>query len=162
MLEGETTAIDGRSSDDTYWWVENPDANGHCSIWKQLVEASGDLESVPFVPDPPTPTPPDKQAPSVSTSYSPSGGGRPTNHDVVTFSASASDESGISKIEIWVNGPSDNQAQLAATCQSATSCQATGGPFNGGQVQFVARAIDGAGNQTQSGTKTIQITYVVQ
>lgn len=161
LLEGETTAIDGRSADDTYWWVENPDANGHCYIWKQLVEASGNLESVPFIPDPPTPTPPDEDGPSVSTSYSPSGDGRPTSQDVVTFSASASDESGISKIEIWVQGPSDNQAQLAATCQSSTSCQATGGPYSGGQVQFFARAVDGAGNQTQSNTQTIRIMLII-
>jgi RNA polymerase sigma-70 factor (ECF subfamily) len=160
MLKGVVVPIDGRSSDDTYWWVEQPDGTGHCYVWKQLVLASGDLESVPFVPDPPTPIPPDEQAPQVSVSHSPSGSGRPTNSDPIIITAQASDNVDVAKIEIWVNGPSDNVAQLVETCSSSSSCKTTVGPYNGGQVEFYARAYDEAGNQSQTPVQSVKIVLL--
>lgn len=160
LLEGVMVPIDGRSSADNYWWVEQPDGVGHCYVWKQLVQASGDLANVPFVNDPPTPTPVDEQPPSVSIDYSPRGSGRPTSSDQITFSAQASDSSGIAKIEIWINGPSDNAPQLARSC-SGGSCALNIGPFTGGSVEYFARAFDEAGNQAQTSLMTIRINSSV-
>jgi RNA polymerase sigma-70 factor (ECF subfamily) len=157
VLEGQTVPIEGRDSSDTYWWVVQPDGIGHCYLWKQLAEATGDLESVPFVPDPPTPTPPDEQAPTVAVSHSPNGRGRPTTTERVTFSATASDDFGVSAIEIWVQGPNDNAPQLMKTCNGSSSCSYQGGPYPAAKISYFARANDAAGNTAQTPTQSFAV-----
>ncbi|MDX1600678.1 MAG: sigma-70 family RNA polymerase sigma factor [Anaerolineales bacterium] len=152
LLQGDSAPIDGRSEDDTYWWIERADGSGHCYVWQGLVETSGDVESVPYVDDPPTPTPADQGPPSVSVSHSPSGQGEPDPGDQVTIQAQASDDIGVERIEIWVNGPSDNQAQLVNACSQQTSCSAQVGPYSSGTVTYYALARDEAGNESLTDT----------
>jgi RNA polymerase sigma-70 factor (ECF subfamily) len=158
LLEGQTVPIDGRDSSDSYWWVVQPDGTGHCYVWKQLVQATGDVESVPFVPDPPTPTPPDEQPPQVSVGHSPNGARRPTSTEQVTFTANASDDFGVARIEIFVQGPSDNTPQLVKTCDGATSCSYQGGPYPGVTITYYARARDAAGNASQTPNHSFKVT----
>lgn len=58
---GAELRIDGRSThgagDDIWWRVQIEGTRGSCYISAILLELSGDLESVPVLPDPPTPTP---------------------------------------------------------------------------------------------------------
>lgn len=152
LPQGDSAPIDGRSEADTYWWIERPDGSGYCYVWQGLVETSGDVDSVPYVDDPPTPTPADQGPPSVSVSHSPSGEGEPDPGDQVTIQAQASDDIGVESIEIWVNGPSDNVAQLANACSQQTSCAAQVGPYSSGTVTYYALARDEAGNESQTDT----------
>ncbi|MGA9531353.1 MAG: sigma-70 family RNA polymerase sigma factor [Anaerolineales bacterium] len=152
VLEGQSVPIEGRDSSDTYWWVVQPDGTGHCYLWKQLAEATGDVESVPFVPDPATPTPPDEEAPQVAVSHMPNAVRRPTTTELVNFNANASDNLAVAQIEIYVQGPNDNSPQLVKTCTSTNSCSYLGGPYPAVKIDYFARANDAAGNQAQSPT----------
>jgi CSLREA domain-containing protein len=53
LLEGETAIPEGISSDGLWYWILNPDWQGHCFVWSGGVEATclGDLEII-NVPEP--------------------------------------------------------------------------------------------------------------
>jgi hypothetical protein len=57
MLQGESASIEGRNAEGTWWWIVNPDADGHCWVAASLVEATCEASGVPIVQAPPTPTP---------------------------------------------------------------------------------------------------------
>jgi len=38
LLEGESTLVDGQNSAGTWVWILNPDALGHCWVWREGVE----------------------------------------------------------------------------------------------------------------------------
>jgi len=57
LLEGESAVIEGRNQADTWWWIANPDRDGYCWVAQNLIEASGDVESVIVVEAPFTPVP---------------------------------------------------------------------------------------------------------
>jgi hypothetical protein len=108
----------------------------------------------------PTAPPPDTQAPSVSISHSPSGSSVPTGK-TITFTANASDNVGVSRIDLWVTAPGQFPV-LAKTCTNSTSCSYTGGPYNSmGNLSYFATAADAAGHETNSGATTILIYVVV-
>lgn len=90
-------------------------------------------------------------SPNLSISHSPS---NPDDTDEITFSASAEDNSGISKIEIYVN---DN---LEKTCEESTDCELTGGPYPEGDISYQAIAYDAASepNKTESDVKTVSVS----
>jgi CSLREA domain-containing protein len=53
LLEGETAVPEGISLDGFWYWILNPDWQGHCFVWSEGVEATclGDLETI-NVPEP--------------------------------------------------------------------------------------------------------------
>jgi chitodextrinase len=93
----------------------------------------------------PTPTPPgDTQAPQVSIT-SPQNGGFVAGRSVVTISALASDNVGIVKVDMYVNG------SLICSSQSAPyQCAWKVPKQSGRRYSIQAIAIDQAGNQGQS------------
>lgn len=92
----------------------------------------------------------DATPPSVSASYSPSS---PNITNTITFSGTASDASGIAKIEIYMNGA------IKKTCSSVTSCSYAGGPYVSGDYNYEVVAYDNAipTNKGTSGVKTFKV-----
>jgi hypothetical protein len=108
---------------------------------------------------PPRPQP-DTQAPSVSVSHSPSGSALPVG-STITFTANASDNVGVSRIDLWVTAPGGWPTKVK-TCTNTTSCSHTGGPYNTvGNLSYFAVAADAAGHETNSAAGAIQIYYVI-
>ncbi|NIS81318.1 MAG: CSLREA domain-containing protein [Anaerolineales bacterium] len=58
LLEGESSTIDGRNTDSSWWWILNPDAMGHCWVWSGAVEATCIPEDLPLIAA--EPLPPDR------------------------------------------------------------------------------------------------------
>ncbi len=108
-----------------------------------------------------TPTVADVQFPVVSISHSPSGTGVPNQDQTVTFTANASDNVGVVRIEIWVTPPGGS-AMLARACTNTTTCVYQGGPYTVGDLIYLARAWDAANNLTSTFPTTIFIFPVVQ
>ena len=115
----------------------------------------------PSGPSPTAPPPaPDTQAPSVSVSHSPSGSSIPTGTSI-TFTANASDNVGVTRIDIWLTAPGQFPGKVK-TCTNATSCNYTGGPYSSmGNLSYYAVAADAAGHETTSAVTTILIYVVV-
>jgi len=129
-------------------------ASGQTPFYVQIVVGSG---VTPTLPPPPQP---DTQPPSVSISHTPSGSSIPTGK-TITFTANASDNVGVTRIDIWVTAPSQFPV-LAKTCNNTTSCSYTGGPYNSqGNLSYFAIAADAAGHETNSGAHTITIYIVI-
>ncbi len=57
LLVGEEATIVGRSADDDYWIIENPDAPGECWIWGFYATVENPTDQLPVYTPPPTPTP---------------------------------------------------------------------------------------------------------
>jgi hypothetical protein len=55
LLEGESAPIEGRNADSSWWWILNPDWQGHCWVWDGLVEVTGDTSGVPIIAVDPLP-----------------------------------------------------------------------------------------------------------
>lgn len=100
-----------------------------------------------------TPEPPDTMAPSVSVT-SPSSGS--VVKGTISVSASASDNVGISKVELLVNG------QLFATdSASPYSFSVDTTRYADGSLSLQARAYDNAGNVATSSSITVMVDNVV-
>ena len=129
-------------------------ASGQTPFYVQIIVGSG---VTPTLPPPPQP---DTQPPSVSISHTPSGSSVPTGK-TITFTANASDNVGVTRIDIWVTAPGQFPI-LAKTCNNTTSCSYTGGPYNTqGNLSYFAIAADAAGHETNSGAHTITIYIVI-
>lgn len=127
--------------------------SGQTPFYVQIVVGS------PSGPSPTAPPAPDTQAPSVSVSHSPAGGSLPTG-SVITFTASASDNVGVVRIDLWVTAPGGWPTKVR-TCTNTTTCNYTGGPYNTqGNLSYFAVAADAAGHETTSSAGTI-VLYVV-
>jgi len=131
-----------------------------CWISLSAVDIFGE-ENVPTLQSPPTPmpTPDDTQAPGVWVSHSPSGDGKPTDIEEITFTAEASDDVGVVKIELWI-APPGASSQLLKTCLNVNSCIASGGPYDSGEMTYWAKAWDAANNQGDSETGQFNIFAV--
>jgi hypothetical protein len=91
----------------------------------------------------------DRTLPTVDVSHSPPS---PTDMDLVTFTATASDTgSGLSQISIYVDG------SLIGSC-GASPCAITPGVYPTGNHNYYATAADAAGNTNQSATKSFAVT----
>jgi hypothetical protein len=115
-------------------------------------------------PSGPSPTPPppapDTQPPSVSVSHSPSGGSIPTGTSI-TFTANASDNVAVARIDLWVTPPGGWPTKVR-TCNNSTSCSYTGGPYNtAGNLSYFAVAADAAGHETNSSAGSITFYVVI-
>ncbi len=149
LYPGDVSPIEGRNAESTWWWIQQVTGWGHCWVSDAVVEVRGDTSQVPVLLPPPTPTPPDTQPPAVAVRHSPTGAGRPHTKDVVTFTASASDDRGVARIEIWLRMPGA-PSTLAASCAGTATCVYQGGPYPRGTLQYSARAVDSAGNQAET------------
>jgi hypothetical protein len=76
---------------------------------------------------------------------------------LVSFQANATDNVGVARIEVWVQGPADNTFQLAKTCTNSSVCSHQGGHYSIGQVRYYALAVDAAGNQSQTTTRSFTV-----
>jgi hypothetical protein len=119
------------------------------------------IVGAPSRPSPTAPPPaPDTQAPSVSVSHSPSDASIPTGTSI-TFAANASDNVSVTRIDIYVTAPGQFPGKVK-TCNNATSCSFTGGPYTTqGNLSYYAVARDAAGNESTSNIPTIVIYVVV-
>ncbi len=91
----------------------------------------------------------DRRAPSVQVTYVPNGRGEPTGRQRVTFTATASDNVGVTKIEIYLTR-AGHSSVLLTTCNNQTTCVIEGGPYPPDNYQLQAFAYDAAGNQGSS------------
>ncbi|NIS79557.1 MAG: hypothetical protein GTO14_04970 [Anaerolineales bacterium] len=57
LMVGEEAEVVGKLSDESFWYIENPDAPPpYCWIWDFYAQVEGDKSSVPILTPPPTPT----------------------------------------------------------------------------------------------------------
>ena len=91
----------------------------------------------------------DTRAPSVEVTYAPNGRGEPTARQQITFTADASDNVKVVKIEIYL-AKGNEQAQLLNTCTNTDSCSYQVGPLNPADYHLQAFAYDAAGNRGSS------------
>jgi len=161
LLKEERAPIDGRNTESTWWYIQRQDGPGHCWVANYLTDEEGDIASVPIVQAPPTPTPVDTEPPVVTISFVPAGTQRPNEDDIVTFSATATDNFGIGKIEIWFQAPGEKLPALVRTC-SLSTCSYQGGPYMPGTGMYYATAADLAGNEGTSSENTLRIYAVVK
>jgi hypothetical protein len=54
---GEVVEVVGRSPNGDFWIVNNPDMPGTCWVWAQYAAVSGNVEALPVIQPPRTPTP---------------------------------------------------------------------------------------------------------
>ena len=164
LLQGQTTALDGRNAESTWWWIPMPGGAGHCWVWGGSLTITGSAAGLPLIAAPPTdtPIPGDSQPPVASIAVGPTGAGRPTDHDKLSLSATAVDAAGIAKIEIWFRLSTQQQPVLMRTCTQTTTCIFSGGPYPSGMAQAFARAWDTSGNQGESNSISFQIYAYLQ
>jgi hypothetical protein len=149
LLQDETAQIEGRLSNNSWWWITNPDRAGGCWIASNVVQAECVSDAIPIVAAPPTPTPEpvDDSAPPVPVPAYPTGGQSLACMAQVFLAWNpVSDESGIAGHQVQMEkGPSyspapgspwntgdGNKHQVAIEC--------------GGVYRWRVRAQDGAGN----------------
>ncbi|MEA1979173.1 MAG: sigma-70 family RNA polymerase sigma factor [Chloroflexota bacterium] len=161
LLKDERAPIDGRNAETTWWYTQRQDGPGHCWVANYLTDEEGDIASVPIVQAPPTPTPVDTEPPLVTISYEPTGSRRPNEDDVVIFSATASDDRSVAKIEIWIQAPGEKLPALVRTCSQST-CSYPGGPYMPGTGMYYAVAVDLVGNEGTSPENILRIHTVVR
>jgi hypothetical protein len=140
VLQGESSNIVGRNYESTWVQIENLDRAGTCWVALSGGTVAGDLSTATVVAAPPTPTPRpgDTQRPSVQVSHAED----PQHCGQVIYTATASDNVGVTRIKIYLNGA------LVQTCNNTTSCS-----FTGGAGSYYATAEDAAGNIATSETK---------
>jgi hypothetical protein len=90
--------------------------------------------------------------PTVTMSYSPSS---PTSSQTVTYSASASDDKGLTLIQIFVDGTSIGSCSVSG---QSSACTKTGGPYTSGSTHsYYSKATDNSGLTAQSATKSFTV-----
>ena len=57
LLEGETAVPEGQNEDASWFWILNPDWQGHCWVWSGGVEATCMPDRLPMIAYDPLPTP---------------------------------------------------------------------------------------------------------
>lgn len=162
LIAGDRTRIRGRDQASNWWVVDQMDGSGTCWVANNLTEEEGDLSQVPIVLAPPTPTPEDSTPPAIQISYSPSGTWKPDEDDSVTFTAVASDDGGIDRIEIYVQSTAEKSLQWIKTCPSTTECIYVGGPYPPGTLYYQARAFDRAGNSAETSVSSVRVVSIVK
>jgi hypothetical protein len=65
LLVGEEALVTGKLADESYWYIENPDAPPpQCWLWGMYATVSGDKSGIPVLTAPPTPTPENTPTPT--------------------------------------------------------------------------------------------------
>lgn len=99
-----------------------------------------------------SPPPPDTTPPTVSVSHSPLD---PTSSQAVTFTASASDNAGLSSIEVFVDGASIGSCAVSGL---SANCVKSAGPYTSGTSHtYYAQAKDAAGLTTTSSSGSFTV-----
>lgn len=105
------------------------------------------ITSTPVVTSTPTLIP-DRIAPVVVISHFPKA---PTSSESVTLTATATDNVGVTRIEIWVQGPGDTIPVLLQVCLNTTTCTVVVGPYPvQSLVTYLAYGWDATGNLGES------------
>lgn len=86
----------------------------------------------------------DLQAPSVSVAFDPA---YPADYQKVLFTATASDDVGVTRIEIYVIPQGSSGVPPVHTCENTTECLYEGGPFSPGAYSVSASAYDASGKK---------------
>jgi hypothetical protein len=146
---GQNRYLDGRLGNNTYWYTTD-----ECWVAASVVETQGDPSVLPLLPIPPTPVPADTSPPSISVSLDPA---VPDITDTVYFTATASDDRGVTRILIRVKPPGASSFSIEKECTNKTTCTYSGGPFDEGIGEFYAEAWDEAGNKKSSGTQIFTV-----
>jgi len=102
----------------------------------------------------------DSQPPTGSIGHSPSGSSLPEN-TTVTFTANASDNVGVARIEIIIQVGAA-RGSVARTCNNASSCSYSASYPANTTLNYSARIYDAAGNQTVANGQTITFYVVVK
>lgn len=128
---------------------------GKCSYldyMKATLNYVGEPEPV-TVPETVTAATPDVTKPQItSLTFTPAS---PTTADDVVFSATATDDTGVTKIEIYVGGA------LAKTCTDIGSCSTDKKNYpNTHSSYFYAKAYDATGNSIETATKRFDVISV--
>ncbi|MBX3049804.1 MAG: hypothetical protein KF885_11605 [Anaerolineales bacterium] len=102
----------------------------------------------------------DTQAPVIYTlHWSPT---QPTEDDYLSFSVTAGDNVGVTRIEIYFVRQGQSGG-LIHTCQNSNVCTFNySQPLNAGTYIYSARAYDAAGNQVSSFNQSIQVAAVIR
>jgi hypothetical protein len=129
-----------------------------CWVAPSSGQIRGDTTPLSSLPAPPTPTPEpaDEQPPRVSIQREPSDPRLPETASI-QFSASASDNVAVAKVEIYLQ-EEGGSAQLAKSCDD-DSCSFSD-TFNPGQVSYWAMAYDQAGNEAMSAVGQVTLYAV--
>ena len=126
-------------------------ANGQTPFYVAIVSGTAPTRT-------PTPPPaPDTQPPSVSISHSPA---TPYNNDLITLSANASDNRGVTRIDIRF-GPAGGTLPIVKTCTNTASCTFQGGPYLQGPYEYLAWAYDAAGNSAHTPVQSLTVVPYV-
>ena len=99
----------------------------------------------------------DSQSPAAFLSYSPN---NPNSEKQVTISAQASDNIGVTRIEIFLQKSGENQV-LAKACSNASTCEYTS-YISWGTYNVWAYAYDQAGNRGQSKITRMKVDEVIK
>jgi hypothetical protein len=57
LLQGESATVEGTNADSTWWWILNPDWQGHCWVWSGGADAACIPEDLAKIAAPPLPSP---------------------------------------------------------------------------------------------------------
>jgi hypothetical protein len=109
----------------------------------------------PPVPDGPTPPAADDTPPTVSVT----GPTSILDYQRLTITATASDDRGLDRIEIWARKGTSGDFALQELCSGPPTC--TWSSFQqAGVVQYYAVAVDAAGNQARTPTRSVTVIAV--
>ncbi len=163
LMEGQTVPIEGRNSDNTWFWVRKPSGSSHCWVSASVGTASGNWQGVPIVAAPPLPitatstvdlTPPVISEvtanPTLISVQIQCGATPPTT----IISARVTDASGVARVVVRVAG----FGEYDMTPIGGGYYQATLGPFSeAGSLSIFVQAQDNAGNAAISPPIEVQI-----
>ncbi len=178
LMQDETVLIEGRNTDNTWFWVRKPSGNGNCWVSSITGTTSGNLNvlkviATPMVPPTNTPTfptlevlPVDTTPPSISNvSITPAtvmqqGCGTP---DTFTITATVTDESGIGNVIYEILGPQpDRWGEHNLLPVGGDIFQAIAGPYDDSVGTWTIRitATDMNYNSSQAGPWTVQFVCI--
>lgn len=103
-----------------------------------------------------TTTLPDRTPPRVGASHSPA---QPVDSDTITFTVTATDDRQLAQVEVWAQGPGENQPALLAIC--TTSPCAVQRRYPAGTVSYFGVARDEATNEARTTTRRFDVTPVI-
>jgi hypothetical protein len=104
----------------------------------------------------------DIQAPTISVDYAPKGTGVPNEDQQITFTATASDNIGVTLIEIYFSPSNARTPALVGSCSNTEVCVITAGPYTSKTYSLIAKAYDAAGNEASTSPQTVIVIQVVR
>ena len=143
------------------WMLSDPDgrmfglgADGQTAFWVRIKVVSQIIIIPPVIID--------TQAPTISVDYSPRGSGAPNADQAITFTATASDNIGVTLIEIYFSPANARVPTLIGSCTDTARCVITAGPFDDKTYALFAKAYDAAGNQASTPEQNVIVFAVVK